>query len=139
MEWYNIKINAQNIEHDTGKAVLIKMPNNSEYKGYYFWHPSKLVRDKGGKGYFKSISFTKKFNFLLFKKGKGKYNKNEVLDETYLSAEDILEAFGCMSDNIDNSMKAHNKKQEEEQELHIEKRIPDKIEKEVAIDEGLIL
>ena len=32
--WKNINISKNNIDHETAKAVLIKMPNKSDYKGY---------------------------------------------------------------------------------------------------------
>lgn len=45
MEWKNINISKNNIDTETARSVLIKMPHNSEYDGYKFWHPSKLVRN----------------------------------------------------------------------------------------------
>ena len=95
--WKNIEINLQNIETNTGKATLIKMPNNSDYAGYKFWHPSKLVR-YGSNSYARSIGYTDNFTFKLFKNGKGKYNKFDVIDEVEIDAEEFEEVFGCMED-----------------------------------------
>ena len=88
--WKNIEINIQNIETDTGKATLIKMPNKSRYAGYKFWHPSKLVR-YGSNSYARSIGYTDEFTFKLFKNGK--HNKFEVIDEIEIDVEEFEEAF----------------------------------------------
>ena len=97
--WYKVRFNAQNVEHNTGKAVLIKMPNNSGWKGYKFWHPSKLVREEGGKGYFLSFSFTEEFQFKIFTK-----TREEILDH-----KDILEAFQVGNDSIEQAITNHEK------------------------------
>ena len=56
--WHKIKFNTQNIIGETAKATIIKMPNKSKWKGLTFYHPSKLVREEGHKGYRSSFSFT---------------------------------------------------------------------------------
>ena len=87
--WKNIEINIQNIEIDTGNAVLIKIPNKSKYASYKFWHPSKLVR-YGSNSYARSIGYTDEFTFKLFKNGK--HNKFEVIDENEIDVEEFEEA-----------------------------------------------
>ena len=92
--WHKVTFNTQNIETETAKAVLIACPHKSDYDGYVFWHPAKLVRDAGSKGWDKSFSFTDEFEFNLKKYGKGKYNKSQVIDEVTLSADEIAAVFG---------------------------------------------
>lgn len=121
--WKKIKFNAQNIEHETGKATLIKMPNKSEYKGYTFWHPSKLVREEGGKGYFVSFSYTDSFEFKVFKTGK---NRN-ILDEQFLSPSEMEEAFNVVDEQISSNV-----------ESFLEVKEPIKVTKEVELKEELM-
>lgn len=95
--WHSLKINKNNIKAETGKAVLIACPHSSEYDGYCFWHPSKLVReDRNGWTY--SVSYTEDFDFRLKKYGKGKYNSREVLDEKTLGYKEIEEVFSVIDD-----------------------------------------
>ena len=124
--WKNIEINIQNIENDTGKAALIKMPNKSKYAGYKFWHPSKLVR-YGSNSYARSIGYTDTFTFKLKKYGNGKYNKFDVINEVEISVEEFEEAFECMKDCT--------RSKEDNSYLIIEE--PKKIDKDVEIDEAL--
>ena len=124
--WKNIEINIQNIETDTGKVTLIKMPNKSKYAGYKFWHPSKLIR-YGSNSYSRSISYTNEFTFKLKKFGNGQYNKFDVIDEIEIGVEDFEEAFDCMSDCT--------RAKSNETYLVIEE--PEKIEKEIEIEEEL--
>lgn len=97
--WKNIQINKQNVKADTGRAVLIQMPHNSNYDGFSFWHPSKLVRS-GYNSNALSISYNDDFTFKLIKHGKGKYNSRDIIAEEVISVEEFEEAFGVMSDNI---------------------------------------
>ncbi|MBS4769675.1 hypothetical protein KG090_00670 [Carnobacteriaceae bacterium zg-ZUI240] len=122
-KWKNIKFNAQNIEYETGRATLVKMPNNSEWKGWMFWHPSKLIKTIGGKGYWKSFAYTDEWDFTLFK-GNGVYKKEEIL-----SAESIEEAFGVVNESIDAYV--------ETDDSFLEVIEPKKIDKSVEIKESL--
>lgn len=95
--WKNLEINIQNIETETGKATLIKMPNKSKYAGYKFWHPSKLIRS-GSNSYAASVGYTEEFTFKLKKFGNGRYNKFDIIDEIEIGFEEFEKAFGCMED-----------------------------------------
>ena len=91
----NIQINKQNIKAETMKAVLIQMPHNSNYDGFSFWHPSKLVRT-GYNSNALSIGYNDDFTFNLIKYGKGKY----ILAEEVIGVEEFEEAFRVMNENI---------------------------------------
>lgn len=97
--WKSININKQNIKAETGKAILIAMPNNSTYKGFVFWHTKKLVHE-GRHSNAVSISYTDEFKFHLFKYGKGKFNVKEIIDIEDVGVEEFEEAFGVMNENI---------------------------------------
>lgn len=97
--WRSININKQNIKAETGKAVLIALPHNSDYDGWCFWHSSKLVRE-GRNSNAVTISYTEDFTFYLKKYGKGKYNSRDVIDEAQLGYDELEEIFGVMNENI---------------------------------------
>lgn len=122
--WKSIKFNKQNIEHRTEKAVLIKMPKNSNYAGFAFWHPAKLVRTIGGNGYFMSFSYTDDFEFNIFK------FENKTTKKQSISIQDIEEAFELMNDKIGCDM--------EHDDSYLIVTEPVEINKDVSIVEELI-
>lgn len=85
--WHKIKISVNSIEASTDKAVLIKMRRNSNYDGFVFWHPAKLVREEG-KDY--TFSFNDEFKFNLKKYGQGKWNSRDVVREETVGANVML-------------------------------------------------
>lgn len=98
--WKNININKNQIEVETAKAVLIKMPHNSNRDGWMFWHPAKLVRE-GRHSAAVSIGYTDEFKFHLKRYGKN----NNVLDEAEIDVEEFEEAFCCVDKNISEKKK----------------------------------
>lgn len=120
--WNKVYFNSQNIEHETAKAVLIKMPNKSEYAGYKFWHPSKLVREEGGNGYHMSFSFTEEFEFTLRKYGKNR----QITAEIILGWKEMLKAF----EQVNEQISGH-------EETYLEVAEPDKVDRMVKVREEL--
>ena len=120
--WNKVYFNSQNIEHETAKAVLIKMPNKSEYAGYKFWHPSKLVREEGGNGYHMSFSFTEEFEFTLRKYGKNR----QITAEIILDWKEMLKAF----EQVNEQISGH-------EETYLEVAEPDKVDRMVKVREEL--
>ena len=90
MAWQKITVNIQNIEAETGKAVLIAMRHKSDYDGFKFWHPAKCVRP-GNNSFEVEVSFTDNWEFKLFKNGNGQYNSRDVIAETTIDAETMME------------------------------------------------
>ncbi len=93
--WKSILINKNQVQHETDRAVLIKCPRNSDYKGYVFWHQSKCVRkDRYSESL--SVSYTEDFEFHL-----KKYNKaRELIDEVELDFEEFEEMFSVTNENL---------------------------------------
>lgn len=127
--WHKIYFNKQNIQTETSKATLIKMPHSSNYDGWLFWHPSKLVREEGGKGYHLSFSFSDTWEFKIFKQ-----YKNKKGPEQTISIKEMKEAFGASDESIEKAKEAHDAK-ENESYLHVSE--PQPINKEVEVDESL--
>lgn len=123
-KWKKITINKNSVAAETSSSVLIKMPNRSEFAGYIFWHPSKLVRVEGGKGYFISFSYTSDFEFKVFKQGKNR----KVLSEYRMSPDEIETAFEVVNNELSS--------RDDEHYLLVTE--PVKIDDEVKVNEELL-
>lgn len=128
--WDNIFINSQNIKAESERAYLIQMPNKSSYKGWAFWHPKKLVREQGGKGYYISFSFTDEFIFKVLLYGKGRHNSMSVIRREEISAEEMKEIFGVVDNSVNDAVYRETMKIIEKEEVSVEitQHTPEKIE-----------
>lgn len=99
MEWKNININTNLVQSETGKAYLINFPHSSDYDGFCFWHPKKLVKS-GRHSASVSIGYNDEWKFVIKKYGRGKYNRNEVIQEFTIGVEEFEQAFGVVDENI---------------------------------------
>ena len=97
--WKTININKNNIKEWGKRSALIAFPHSSNYNGYCFWHPIKLIHD-GRHEAAAAIAYNNNFTFRLFKYGKGKWNKYEVIDKIEIDVEELESAFGVVNDNI---------------------------------------
>jgi len=125
MTWNKLYFNKQNIERESERAVLIKLPSSSNYAGWMLWHPSKLIREEGGNGYFLSLSFTDDWSFRLFKNYKNKPNPEQMVEP-----KEIIEAFKGSDEMI-------RSQATESSDSYLEVIEPKPITKEVEVDESL--
>ena len=128
--WNKIFFNAQSIQGETSSSVLIKMPNNSQYKGWCFWHPQKLVREQGGKGYHLSFSFTSEWEFCIKLYGHGKYNKMDVIREITIDADEMKGIYNVVDNNVNDfvTTETNNIIKEETVITEVAHHAPDKID-----------
>lgn len=84
--WKGKEISDSLILRTTERSALIAMPRYSEYSGYTFWHPLKLVRREYG---IVSLRYTDDFQFRLQKREKTRKGQWELTDEVTLTAEEI--------------------------------------------------
>ena len=127
--WDKIYFNAQNIETETEKSVLIKMPNKSVYDGMMFWHPAKFVSEEGGKGYHLSFSFSDTWQFKVFKQYRDK-TKRELL----LTHDQMRTAFGLSDEAINRAVDAEETSRQEHYLIVSE---PEPVNRDVGVDESL--
>ena len=130
-DWKNININKNLLKVDNGKSTLIAMPHKSDYDGWEFWFPSKLVRESFKRKDAVNIGYTDEFVFHLKKYGHGRYNSDKIIDEQDIDVKEFERAFCVVAENIDASVT-------EEPEVPLI-HIPDWIEPEATTaDEELV-
>lgn len=88
--WKGIAISESLILRTTERSALIAMPRFSDYNGFTFWHPLKLVRYEFD---LVSIRYTDDFLFRLQKREKTRKGQWELTDEITLTAEEIEDVF----------------------------------------------
>ena len=92
----NINRNQIKLRSSSGQAYLIAMPHKSDYDGYTFWFPEKLV-DEGRHDEALRLCIPVSFNFTLKRMSKKTF---KVLDEVELNAYQLVEQFRQTDDNI---------------------------------------
>lgn len=97
--WKKLNVNSNMVQADAPNALLIGMPNKSEYAGYSFWISKKLVRS-GKHPAALEISYKDDFIFHLLKYGNGRFNSREIIDDIPLAADEMEEALSTVNENI---------------------------------------
>lgn len=128
--WTKIFFNTQSIQSETDRSVLIKMPNRSQYNGWVFWHPKKLVREQGGKGYHCAFSFTDEWEFKVKLYGKGRYNQKDVIREEVIKASEMKIIWGVVDESVNEYVVLETEKiiEKETVIIEVEHHTPEKLE-----------
>ena len=85
-EWKNLYIDRACIRAVTDRSVLVSLPRYSEYRGFTFWHPKKLVTGEYDKAV---LRYNDEFVFRLQKREKNKDGQWETVDQATLSGDEI--------------------------------------------------
>lgn len=95
-KYLNININCNQVKYSTGRAYLIAMPHKSDYDGFAFWFPERLV-DEGRHNEAVRLCIPVNFNFTLRRTSPKTY---KVLAEAELNAYELVEQFKQTDENI---------------------------------------
>jgi len=94
--WTNLNFNANLIQHDTDRALLIKLPKSR----HQFWHPKACVRMVRGSGdSMMSVGIADDMKITTFVPGAGKHNRRERYDERTYTAEEFIKQMGGQCGN----------------------------------------
>tara|TARA_Y200000002_G_scaffold382589_1_gene400195 strand:- start:7107 stop:7373 length:267 start_codon:yes stop_codon:yes gene_type:complete len=79
-------LNSNSIQHDTGKALLIKLPKSE----LCFWHTKRFCNESGKNGYQLSVWFgNDSWKIKAFRAGKN----NNILESWEKSVAEVAEEF----------------------------------------------
>lgn len=106
--WTNLELYTNMVLHVSEKTALVAMPFKSEFKGYCFNHPARLVR-KTKNPHLVNLSFSEEFVFNIFKRERNEDGIYVQVDERNLSAEEMRKIL----EPVDADIKAFRQKKKE--------------------------
>ncbi|QDY87724.1 hypothetical protein [Mycoplasma anserisalpingitidis] len=91
------KINPAQIEYLSGNSTLIRLPNNSEFKGYKFWISNKRIFRTS---WYYTIYIDENSSTTIFKNGNGQWNKFEKINEKTIPNKILINQYDKQQDSI---------------------------------------
>ncbi|EAE9229706.1 hypothetical protein BJM29_14920 [Listeria monocytogenes] len=122
VKWHKIYTYSERIEQ-WDKQTIIEMPSESEYQGYFFLLPKKMV-----------FSLTSEYSYFYFPDTWNFFLKKHT-EKKELSAPKMIHTFKHESDEI---MQFFHTKKVNDCIIKVRTHIPKKIEKDVIIENDLI-
>lgn len=122
VKWNKIYTYSEQIEQ-WDKQSIIEMPTNSEYQGYFFLLPKKMV-----------FSISAKFSYFYFP-DTWKFQLKKHTDKKIIEASEMMHVFEEENNKI--SQTFHTKKVNDTI-IKVRTHIPKKLEKDVIINHELI-
>lgn len=90
MGWSEIWFSENLVRKRTERGLCVALPRSCELAGFEFWVSRRLADERGG---IVRVRFGDGFTFRLRKRGKGRTNAYEVLEEREVGAAEIADAF----------------------------------------------
>lgn len=92
-----LRITATQIEYSNANSALIRLPNNSEFKGYKFWISNKRIFKTS---WYYTIYIDENSSTTIFKNGKGQWNKFEKINEKTIANKILITQYKNQQDSI---------------------------------------
>ena len=91
--------------------MCIRDSNKSNYQGYKFWFPRKLVKPVDN--VYNCFIFTMEFKFKIFKNGKTGKARYKVIDSEEIDVNDMVNIWSDIYFNYSNNQEYENEKLQE--------------------------
>lgn len=91
-KWKDFEIDRNYIKAETYRSAKIQMPHDSDFDGYYFWHPQTLIW-RPSRSTNIELHYHDDFKFRLFQEIRDKYGKYQKINWRTVSAQEIVSAF----------------------------------------------